>query len=412
MALTNSRVDDFAGSFGIDPFDPDGFQFQVHALNPAYGANEAAAAEHENAEAKAPVYDADGAQKSQRTNLSEYPERLNRLVSLSTSVINQDHLYTWESAGLIVGAPKHTVFKTTGGDGFVGNSDPTSWSRQGPAHASGDELIAHSAAVSYNEAAVETGELQLLGFFSLVDEQGHPHNEEIARCVKEHAERLGLPLIEIDTTRPFRTDRLVAHDPRQYAYFENQKYLLKGYDPKEQLRRHGASRDPIPQFPSPQEWDRLLGFLETQGMNNAELTRLKMEHKQRDHDRQQPEISFRENGSVGQIAFLSGYGEEEIRTTVSAGGLISQPRRSKTTIPAEPIDGDTVLARVKNSFATLTPQQRERAEQWFDSCQFRVSQITPPPTAAPLSLADTTPTPAPAPKQRLRSWARRLITGR
>ncbi len=83
--------------------DPKKFRYLVHALNPFATALQplvAISAESSGA------YKVDKSEGDQSINLFDQPERLGERVSLSMSLIDQNHTGTWGQGGIIVDAPE------------------------------------------------------------------------------------------------------------------------------------------------------------------------------------------------------------------------------------------------------------------------------------------------------------------
>lgn len=90
--------------------DPKKFRYLVHAFNPFATASQPLVAI--SAELSG-VYKGDKSEGDQSINLFEEPERLGERVSLSMSLIDQEHTETWEQGGIIVEAPEENIVITS-----------------------------------------------------------------------------------------------------------------------------------------------------------------------------------------------------------------------------------------------------------------------------------------------------------
>lgn len=113
---------------------------------------------------------------SQATNLLEIPEDLSQRVSLSMSLIDQDHTNTWGPGGLIVNIPAGNVLITSPTDAAVVNSSREALIRQASTmkKLTPEEVLEQTQDDSYNEivalGASDTGdELELQGFLVMRD---------------------------------------------------------------------------------------------------------------------------------------------------------------------------------------------------------------------------------------------------
>jgi hypothetical protein len=118
-------------------------------------------------------------QGDQSINLFDQPERLGERVSLSMSLIDQEHTGTWGEGGIIVEAPEENIVITSPTDTGSHNSSKEFLKRQAQnqSHLSGEQLLQSTSDGIYNEvvafAKSETGEtVRLTGFFIKVDKNG------------------------------------------------------------------------------------------------------------------------------------------------------------------------------------------------------------------------------------------------
>lgn len=205
--------------------DPKRFRYLVHAFNSAsLGMN-----------VQAQVY---GHSARQAVNLVNEPLRVAERVSVSMSLIDQDHTQTWGSGGLILDAPPETIMVASPKDAGVTNADERSLrlraQQQPPLPA--DEVLRTMSPKYYNEVvALGTDEhtgasLRLKGFFMIQDSDGDVADPKLQARLKQHAETTGLPFVAIDESR-FKQEAFTKNDQeltyqnggRQYCLYDKRQ---------------------------------------------------------------------------------------------------------------------------------------------------------------------------------------------
>jgi len=301
--------------------DPLQYRYLVHAINP-FSSMKAQLIT---------LYDArdgikyDESWGDQKISMYDQPERIGERVSLSMSLIDQDHTATWGEAGLIVEAPEQNVVLTSSSDVGAHNNNLDFLLKQAQNHGvmSVDNLISSTSPHSYNEvvavASRDGQQLQLKGFFYKSTKAGEPFNRQLASRMQAHASRLGLPVVAITEQGYYADDKVDTSQGRLAIQFNGSRYMLAGYEPQHQFKvydeRHHSH------FAAPHELEPVLDFaIQTGGLTEDEAARVTTAYQEADKQRQTPKVEFDEDGSVKEISFRTGYGADETKVSLGKSG--------------------------------------------------------------------------------------------
>lgn len=293
----------------------------------------------------------------QSINLFNHPEDIDKRVSLSCSLIDQDHHGTWGNAGLIVESPTENVCVTSSGD--MGASGLNKASLIGEARRNpiltAKQLLDQTHPGSYNEVVVlaSNGENQvrLAGFFYKVAEDGEPMNESLAQTMKSHAAWLHLPVIAVTEPNLYAGNKITREDNKLSVQFNGKLYWLKAKD----NRFYGIDQKYNAEFIDPETMVNVLSYLQENGLDDLEIEQIRKEYFLADKERQKPRVDFDKQGEVDGIKKRSGYGKTEKRMTIAKIGYahwayLSQEKEQISKMMASGVMG------VINSILMLSPQ--------------------------------------------------------
>lgn len=368
--------------------NPENYRYLVHAINPFSQMNALTIT----------LYDArdgityDKAWGDQKISMYDRPERLAERVSLSMSLIDQDHTGTWGAAGLIVEAPKHNVVLTSSSDTGAHNNNLDFLMRQADKYGvqDGDTLLSLSYPGSYNEVVAVANRdghpVQLKGFFYKATQSGEPYNKQLAKRMQMHGSRLGLPVIAITEQSPYATDKVDERDGRLAVQYNGHRYLLAGYEPQYQFRAYDG-RD-YSRFIAPHEIEAVIGYAVKSGNLKPESVQAIVKvYEVADQLRQTPKIIFDEGGSVVEITFNTGYGANEEKISIGKSGhgyrtnLAMQAEKMQDAMlnmgkpqmiglgedhsyrPISPAEADTMI---EQACVALDPSKADQVRQWFE----------------------------------------------
>lgn len=301
--------------------DPKQFRYLVHAINPFSQMNAL----------QITLYDAkdgieyDESWGDQKISMYEQPERVSERVSLSMSLVDQDHSATWGEAGLIVEAPEQNVVLTSSSDAGAHNNNLNFLLRQAQKHGvmSGDNLLRSTSPYSYNEVVAVANrdgqQVQLKGFFYKATKAGEPYNKQLTVRMQAHATRLGLPVLAITEQGQYAQDKVDSFDGKLAVQFNGSRYLLSGFETQHQFKSYderGYAR-----FTAPHEIESVLSYaVSTGGITKDEAEKIGAEYSEADKQRQTPKVVFDEDGSVKEISFNTGYGIDEAKVSLGKTG--------------------------------------------------------------------------------------------
>lgn len=369
--------------------DPTNFRYLVHALNP--GAKMSAMriavdfSDH-----------IDSSHGDQSINMYEQPERVAERVSLSMSLIDQDHTATWGRGGLIISAPEENIALTSRTDAGAHNNDKNFLLEQSVRHGvmSAEQLLASTSPQQYNEVVAladnDGSKLETIGFFYKVTSKGEPVDLVIAQQMRMHAERLGLPVVEILQENKLgedRVDRSTDDDQKLLAIvYGGERYLLSNSDYRI-LDEASSFR-----FASPEEVSAALQFaVNANNMTEAEAQQILDDYAEVRERRMTPTAYYDDEGNFEKIVYYEGYGDDELRVTLDNSGYIrrvntkreSEKRRramlggfvrrdtQNRSIPARPHKADSMVKRAKEG---LDEAKADELQQWYDKCREAIEQ--------------------------------------
>ena len=306
--------------------DPTNFRYLVHALNPYVKISAMRIAvdfsDHINS-----------SHGNQSINMYKQPERVAERVSLSMSLIDQGHTATWGDGGLIISAPEENIVLTSRTDAGTHNNDKNSLLEQGARHGvmSADQLLATTSPRQYNEVVAladnDGSKLETIGFFYKVTSRGEPVDPVIARQMRMHAERLGLPVVEIlQEAKKDKVTRYALGDDEQEHIaitYNGESFAIAGFDRNyiyymtEEAGRH--------RFASPEEMSAALQFaVDTNEMTEVEMQRVLDDYAEVRERRMTPTAYYDDEGNFEKIVYYDGYGDYELRVTLDNSGYISR----------------------------------------------------------------------------------------
>jgi hypothetical protein len=275
-------------------------------------------------------YEDKGLHGDQSVDLFAHPERVADRVSLSMSLVDQDHTGTWGRAGMIVEAPEDNILITSSAD--VGsNNSSVAFLRKQAADGyllSPDQLLAQTYPSSYNEvvglANTEEGKLELKGFFYKVKSNGKPVEAYSANQVQNHARRLGLPVVAIREISHCPEDKVYERDGTMNAVSIGGRYFtLKGFngfgESKDEWNYRVSDGDSI-EFMSPDDVETVIEFLGGKGNDDSILDSVRTDYQEADRMRQTAKIEFDEHGKVKQVKCRFVYGEQECEERIGTSG--------------------------------------------------------------------------------------------
>lgn len=303
------------------------FRYLIHAFNPFVSSSmrlinaQHALAKQQNGR----NWKVDPSHGDQTINLYEQPERVLERVSLSMSLIDQDHTGTWGDGGIIIEVPEKNIVATSNTDMGSMNSDPDFLRSQFACSAkySGDGLMQVTAPIMYNEvvafANVDGSKIALKGFFYKTDRHGEPLNEIIARQMEMHASRLGLPVVKVQTPGMFPKNEIKQegdNNEKIAVHLDGCRYLLAGYDDRNFKVVDGERMD----FAAPQDMEKVLSFLKDNGYDDSSLNEIREAHAFADQERQKAKVTFDDHGNVESVKKEEGYGRSQTEYVVTFGG--------------------------------------------------------------------------------------------
>lgn len=308
--------------------DPTNFRYLVYAINPFAKLN---ALQITSLDRKDGItYDKSWGDQS--ISMYDEPERVADRVSLSMSLIDQDHTETWGNAGLIVEAPEDNVIITETKDAGSHNNNLDFLTAQAQKRyvMDGDTLINSSYPESYNEVVAVANrdgkQLRLKGFFYKTTSTGEPLDDTITRRIKSHAERLGLPVVAIAKKSPYGVDKVKQYsdyDDKDHKYiavhYNGCRYLLDGFDERNQFMVYDEKGSA--HFAAPHEIEAAIGYaVATNGLSESGAKRIAEAYNSADKQRQTPTAVFDKDGELERIVYRTGYGEREMRINLYKSG--------------------------------------------------------------------------------------------
>jgi hypothetical protein len=370
--------------------DPKNFRYLVHAFNPFATATQpllAISAELSGA------YQVDKTEGDQSINLFEQPERIGERVSLSMSLIDQDHTRTWGEGGIIVEAPEENIVITSPTDTGSHGSSKEFLERkaQDQPRLTGEQLLKFTSPEIYNEvvavAKSKRGKtLRLKGFFIKVDRNGQPTDLFIAQKMRQHAARLNLPLVEIQVQGPYDKEKFEIAENEIYAYYKGNRYNLGSEDPEFAFNAYDDKFDTF--FPSPQEIEEVVAHFKERGdINEAQAQQILEKYRIADARRKSPKIEYDPKTSeIKRVTIKDGYGKDEIEYWLSSSGdywrvdieeykkalrgISLNPQRKETNAYEylkyqTPLSSSQILSILESRKEMMKPEEYEKLISFF-----------------------------------------------
>lgn len=306
----------WGGVTDVAKHNPENFRYLVHAINP---------------QAKKGAFLTLGMQGvnidketgNQSINIFDQPERLDERVTLSMSLIDQDHTSTWGNAGIIVKSPEENIMITSTQDAGAINNDAVILKDMLSKEAivTGDILLNNTSPENYNEvvamANTNGSKIQLAGFFYKILKSGEPCDKYMAEKVKSHASRLGLPVVTINTRGNYLSNNVTNNDSELSLHSDGSRYLLL-YKGKPEFTVYCENGDS--HFMSPEEARNAIECIVQSGESNNEGIDLIHTYESVDRLRQTPKVVFKKDGTIDEVVFSTGYGLGEERSSISSDG--------------------------------------------------------------------------------------------
>jgi hypothetical protein len=379
--------------------DAKNFRYLVHAFNPFATVSQrliATSAELSGA------YKVDKREGDQSINLFEQPERLGERVSLSMSLIDQDHTGTWGEGGIIVEAPEENIVITSPTDTGSHNSSKDFLRKQvqGQPRLSGEELLQSTTPGIYNEvvafAKSESGKtLRLKGFFIKVDKNGQPLDPFVAQKMRQHAARLNLPLVEIQVLGPYEKEMFEIAENNIWAHYRGNRYNLGSENSEFDFYAYDNKVDTF--FPSPQEIEEVVAHFKERGdINEAQAQQILERYRIADARRKSPKIEYDPKTSeITQVTIKDGYGKDEIEYWLSPSGycrrvnmekykkalkeMLLNPQRRRDDYELlryqTPLSGSQILSILESRKEMMELEEYEKIIGFFSGIKDKIDQV-------------------------------------
>lgn len=380
--------------------DPKKFRYLVHAFNPFARASQPLAAISAGLSG---AYRVDKSEGDQSINLFDQPERLSERVSLSMSLIDQEHTGTWGQGGIIVEAPEGNIVITSPTDTGSHSSSKDFLRRQAQDQLrfSGEQLLQSTYAGFYNEvvafAKAESGEtVRLKGFFIKVDKRGQPTDPVIVEKMKQHSRRLNLPLVEIQVQGPYEQEMFEIAENSMWAHYKGNRYNLGSDNPDFAFSAYDDKIDTF--FPSPQEIEEVIThFFERGNINEAQAQQIRERYKIADSQRKSPKVERDpKSQEISRVTIEDGYGKDAIEYWLSQSGycwrvnmeeykkafreMSLNPQRTRTDAYKylryqTPISGSQVLSILESRRETMNPKEYEKLFSFFSGAREKIDKV-------------------------------------
>ncbi len=369
---------------------PTQFRYLIHAIDPGAGIEMALM---DAVVMKDRPDSIDKSKSDQTISLFSQPELLDKRVTLSCSLIDQDHYGNWgRGAGLIVEAPPENVIVASPEDaGTALNSKELLKKKAMQGRLlTAEQLLQETDPSTHNEIVVLANEkgrkITLVGFFYKTTEDGMPIGGAVYNEMRLHARRLSLPFIPIIEPNPYADNEIIHTGEQFLVHYGGRHYVLQD-SPRGRFRSYGQSGSSV--FATPHEMEQVFSYLQENNVDEQEIEQLRTEYMEADKARQQPRVRYDDQGNVASIEKTDGYGAGESQIRVSGGGYISKVNVVKeaknfsrmTADPEWEEDeefGDSPYMDVSPSQAGLIVREairnapkdeKERLEQWWNNVQ-------------------------------------------
>ncbi len=274
--------------------------------------------------------------KKQGINLLRKPEAVAERVGVSMSLIDQDHIGTWGNSGLIIEVPVDNMIAASTTDLGSGGTSAEWLKRIGRLNSiqGADQILLGSGKDNYNEIVAwgtsEDGSpLKLAGFFSKTID-GEDVDPDNAKILREHAKRLGLPFVQIETFKKYMDERLEYHPENKllsrreslYMSYGGRRYIILSGGVYEFKVLNATDET---HFMSPEEFEEMLINLRRINAEGEDkissriIEELREKYHEADAERRKPKLESSDGKVIG-FAVTFGYGDEEKRLGVRTGG--------------------------------------------------------------------------------------------
>ena len=370
--------------------NPDDFRYLVHAFNPCARGN-ALILNNLVTQDEGTVTDEAG---DQSIDVFKEPERIDERVSLSMSLIDQDHTATWGGAGIIVAVPESSVVLTSPTDAGVPNSHRDRLIAQGQSRGilSPDDILERSSPGRYNEiVALGQSGLKAVGFFYKVDSQRYPINVDLMTAMYQLGGRMGLPVVGISNEKenPYAENKVIRSTSVESGegeelriFFDGRCYCVAESSSKPKYRAVDGDTG-ITSFPSPEKFTAAIDFaLRTADLSEDEAKRILEGYNAVDIERRTPTAYFDENGEFDRIEYLEGYDDYESRLSLNRSGIANRIQKHRNILAVEACglraggesgsDVDQQLSQyvtdimVETAVKNLSPEKAESIRSWYE----------------------------------------------
>lgn len=361
--------------------NPDNFRYLVHAFNP-HARLSAIFLQSIIQDKETAVKDGQG---DQSIDIFREPERIDGRVSLSMSLIDQNHSATWGNSGIIVQAPESSVVLTSPTDAGVLNSYRNHLIGQGQSMGilSPDDILERSSPDRHNEiVALGCSGLRAVGFFYKVNSQKKPIDPDSVGAMCRLGNRMGLPVVEIYKENAYIEDKVVRYTYTNPGCGEELRVFFGGMcycvpRSNEDLKFCVVDGDTfLASFPSPEKFTAAIDFALSVGeVDKAEAEQILEDYNVVDVRRQTPTAYFDENGDFDRIEYSEGYGSGENRLFLNRYGFAHRVQLSKIMAAIEAGSevevgrqlSDYVTDRmVKAAVKNLSPEKAESIRSWYE----------------------------------------------
>ena len=354
-----------------NPYD---FRYLVHAFNPHARLN--AFVVRSVTQGEGTVTDEVG---DQSIDVFKEPGRLDERVSLSMSLIDQNHTATWGDVGIIVAAPESSVVFTSPTDAGAPNSHRDRLIAQGRSMGilSSDEILERSSPGRYNEiVALGQSGLRAVGFFYKVDSRKKPVDSGLAVNMLSLGHRTGLPVVEVPEENIYTENKVVRYTYMDSSRGEELRIFLGGMcycapKSKGRLGFRVVEGDTLKwYFPSPEKFEAAVGFaLRTGEIGEAEANQILEDYRTADIERQTPTAYFDKDGKIDRVECLQYYGEHEVKLNISRHGIANKIQEGAVRFMEEGIESlsQYVTDRmIEAAIENLSPEKAESIRSWYE----------------------------------------------
>lgn len=360
------------------------FRYLVHGINPFAVLNSQLA--KKTGLEQGVMYDP--AWGDQSISAYEEPEHIGDRVSLSMSLIDQDHTDTWGCGGLIIAAPPENIVLTSPSDAGVDNHNRPQLlaMRQANPPMDGDKLLSKTDQ-AYNEVVAlgeyEGQRLQTIGFFIKVTEQCQPYDSALAERLRREASRLSLPIVSIIQPSMFKKQSAERTNTLASIHVDNWRFNMSfGENPcVTALNETGHVV-----FPKPSRIRHALLAARSAGILSDEEMKLIAEGYRASIDERRTPKPVYDDGKLIRLDCIVGYEENErtlivardsavsfnLRAEIQAAQYALQGRRH--TSSRRPLGVTITDAIVDRACAALDNETAQKVRAWYGNNRARLAQ--------------------------------------